>query len=293
MGWRTIKISNIAKIELKLDKLVVRYVDEQIQIFINEIDTLIIENTAVSLTASLMVELLKNKVNIMFCDEKRNPYGTLNMLYGSHNTSSRIREQILWQKEIKGKIWSFIVKEKIFQQMNFLKLLNKQEYNILDKYLSEVEFDDVTNREAYAAKVYFNAIFGNSFSRNQDNAINAALNYGYSIILSYINREIVSSGYLTQVGIHHDNQYNYYNLGCDFMEPFRIIIDREVYKINCEKFTSEEKNILINILNKEVQIDGKNQFVSNAISIYVKSLLQAIEENNINIIKSFRIKDEF
>ena len=293
MGWRTIKISNIAKIELKLDKLVVRYVDEQIQIFINEIDTLIIENTAVSLTASLMVELLKNKVNIMFCDEKRNPYGTLNMLYGSHNTSSRIREQILWQKEIKGKIWSFIVKEKIFQQMDFLKLLNKQEYNILDKYLSEVEFDDVTNREAYAAKVYFNAIFGNSFSRNQDNAINAALNYGYSIILSYINREIVSSGYLTQVGIHHDNQYNYYNLGCDFMEPFRIIIDREVYKINCEKFTSEEKNILINILNKEVQIDGKNQFVSNAISIYVKSLLQAIEENNINVIKNFRIKDEF
>lgn len=293
MGWRTLKISNIAKLELRLDKLVVRYVDEQIQIFINEIDTLIIENTAVSLTASLMVELLKNKVNIIFCDEKRNPYGTLNMLYGSHNTSSRIREQILWQKEIKGMVWSCIVKEKIFQQMDFLKLLNKQEYDILDKYLSEVEFDDVTNREAYAAKVYFNAIFGNSFSRNQDNSINAALNYGYSIILSYINREIVSSGYLTQVGIHHDNQYNYYNLGCDFMEPFRIIIDREVYKINCEKFTSEEKNILINILNKEVQIDGKNQFVSNAISIYVKSLFQAIEENNMNVIKSFRIKDEF
>lgn len=71
MGWRILKISNIAKLELKMDKLVVRYIDEQKQIFINEIDVLIIENTAVSITASLLNELLKNKVNIILCDEKR------------------------------------------------------------------------------------------------------------------------------------------------------------------------------------------------------------------------------
>ena len=291
MGWRVVKISNISKLELKLDKLIVRYIDEQKQIFINEIDTLIIENTAVSLTASLLVELLKNKVNIIVCDEKRNPYGTLNTLYGSHNTSSKVRNQVLWSKDIKDIVWGLIIKEKIFQQKEFLKELGKQEYLMLEKYIDEVEKGDITNREAFAAKVYFNALFGNGFSRNQDNSINAALNYGYSMILSYINREIISSGYMTQIGIHHDNQFNYYNLGCDFMEPFRIIIDRKVYLLNCEKFDTEEKNALINVLNQEVIIDDKKQFLSNAITIYVRSLLQNLEEVNIKFVKRYRIKE--
>ena len=291
MGWRVIKIGKISKLELKRDKLVVRYIDEQKQIFINEIDTLIIENTAVSLTTSLLVELLKNKVNIIVCDEKRNPCGTLNALYGSHNTSSKVKNQVMWCKETKDMIWALIVKEKIFQQMEFLKELGKQENLMLKNYMDEVENGDITNREAFAAKVYFNSLFGNNFSRNQDTSINSALNYGYSIVLSYINREIISSGYMTQIGIHHDNQYNYYNLGCDFMEPFRIVIDREVYSLNCEKFDTEEKNVLINVLNKEVLIDEKRQFLSNAITIYVKSLLQNLEEGKVDNIKRYRMKE--
>lgn len=291
MGWRVIKISKISKLELKLDKLVVRYLDEQKQVFINEIDTLIIENTAVSVTTSLLVELLKNKVNIIVCDEKRNPCGTLNAIYGSHNTSSKVKNQVMWNKETKDEVWALIVKEKIFQQMELLKKLGKQENLMLKNYIDEVKKGDITNREAFAAKVYFNSLFGNSFSRNQDISINAALNYGYSIILSYINREIISSGYMTQFGIHHDNQYNYYNLGCDFMEPFRIMIDREVYLLNCEKFGTEEKNVLINVLNKEVLIDDKKQFLSNAITIYVKSLLQNLEDGNAKSIKRYRVEE--
>lgn len=291
MGWRVVKISKISKLELKHDKLTVRYIDEQKQIFINEIDTLIIENTAISLTASLLVELLRNKVNIVVCDEKRNPCGTLNAIYGSHNTSSKVKNQVMWNKEIKDAIWALIVKEKIFQQMELLKKLGKQENLMLKNYIDEVENGDITNREAFAAKVYFNSLFGNSFNRNQDTSINAALNYGYSIILSYINREIISSGYMTQFGIHHDNQYNYFNLGCDFMEPFRIMIDREVYLLNCEKFGVKEKNALINVLNKEVVIDDKKQFLSNAITIYVKSLLQNLEEGKVKNIKRYRTKE--
>ncbi len=291
MGWRILKISNIAKLELKMDKLVVRYIDEQKQIFINEIDVLIIENTAVSITASLLNELLKNKVNIILCDEKRNPSATLNMLYGSHDTSDKIRKQIMWEKEIKDRVWAEIVKEKIFQQKSFLKQVNHNEYEVLENYMNDVVQGDISNREAYAAKVYFNSLFGTNFSRNYDNSINAALNYGYSIILSYINREIVANGYITQIGIHHDNQFNYYNLGCDFMEPFRVMIDRKVYERQYDKFDKDDKNEIINILNQEVIIDGKVQFLSNAINIYVKSLLQSLEKNNISLIKNYRVKE--
>src|SRR5690554_7015649 len=57
--------------------------------------------------------------------------------------------------------------------------------------------------------------------RSDDNSINAALDYGYSILLSAFNKAIVSKGYLTQLGIFHRNEFNPFNLSCDLMEPFR------------------------------------------------------------------------
>ena len=38
------------------------------------------------------------------------------------------------------------------------------------------------------------------------------MNYGYSLILSAFNREIVACGFLTQLGIGHHNAFNHYNL---------------------------------------------------------------------------------
>ena len=55
---------------------------------------------------------------------------------------------------------------------------------------------DSTNREGHAAKVYFNALFGMSFTRSADTPVNAALNYGYSIILSAFNREVAAADIL-------------------------------------------------------------------------------------------------
>lgn len=154
--------------------------------------------------------------------------------------------------------------------------------------MDDIMIGDTTNREAFAAKVYFNLLFGDSFSRSQDNSINAALNYGYSLILSSFNREITSNGYLTQIGIHHDNMFNHFNLGCDFMETFRILIDRKVVDMKLQKFEKEEKIELIKVLNDEVMIDNKHQFVSKAIEIYVKSIFDAINDNDISLIKNYK-----
>lgn len=83
------------------------------------------------------------------------------------------------------------------------------------------------------------------FTRTEDNIINAALNYGYTIILSAFTREIVANGYLTQLGIFHDNMFNQFNLASDFMEPFRVLVDREVFRLNLTKFEHEEKMQLV------------------------------------------------
>ena len=288
MTWRTVVIRERAKLDYSLNFMTVRQEAGVKKISLGEIYMVIVENTAVSFTAVLLNELVKNKIKVVFCDEKRNPSSELIQYYGSHDTSLKYKNQLEWIKESKEKIWTRIVYEKIFNQMQFLKKLNKEEYRLLEQYLSELEWNDSTNREGFAAKVYFNALYGMDFSRNKECFINAALDYGYSIILSAFNREIVASGYFTQLGLCHRNPFNKFNLSSDFMEPFRILVDEEVYNLEGTEFTKDHKNKLINILNKTIMIDDKNQTVANAIKIYCRSLFSALTENDLEYVKMYR-----
>lgn len=128
------------------------------------------------------------------------------------------------------------------------------------------------------------------FTRTSDTPTNAALNYGYGILLSTFNREIVANGYITQLGLFHDNMFNHFNLGSDLMEPFRTLVDKIVYNLKPEIFNHNEKMELLNILNKEVIIDGKINYVNNAIKIYCKSVFDAINQQDVSLIKFY--KDE-
>jgi len=287
MSWRTVVIGGRAKLELKLDSMVVRG-DEVVKIHLSEISTLIIENTAVSMTSALLCELINRKVKVIFCDENRNPVSELVPYYGSHDASARVKMQLAWTDYTKAAVWTAIVRDKIEKQREILRSLHKEEEALLCQYLSELSFNDATNREGHAAKVYFNAVFGLQFSRSQENSINAALNYGYTILLSAFNREIVSNGCITQIGIFHDNIFNHFNLGSDLMEPFRPIVDMAVYKLQPEKFEKQEKSIIVNILNQRVYIDGKEHYVNNAIRIYCKSVLEALNENDISLMRFYR-----
>lgn len=287
MSWRTVVVSGSAKLDLQLGCLVVRN-DTTTKIHLSEISILLVESTAVSITVSLMAELMKHKIKVIFCDEKRNPSSELIGYYGSHDTSSKIRQQILWKKQIKDAVWTEIVTEKMRQQMFLLSEQGKEEESDrLASYIREIAFRDETNREGHAAKVYFNALFGMDFTRTIDNSTNAALNYGYSIVLSAFNREITANGYLTQMGIFHDNMFNPFNMASDLMEPFRVLVDRCVVSMNLEKFEQEEKMQLVDILNDEVLIDGHRSYVNNAIKIYCKSVFDAINAEDISEIRFY------
>ena len=289
MSWRVIVITKRAKLDLQLGKMVVRS-DETVKIVLSEISTILIESTAVSLTTSLIAELAKRKIKVIFCDEKRNPSCELVNYYGSHDTSNKVRRQIVWKQSTKEAVWTEIVTEKIRKQKELLEASGKEEAALLASYLREIVWNDETNREGHAAKVYFNALFGLDFTRTEDNFINAALNYGYAIILSAFTREIVANGYITQLGLFHDNMFNQFNLASDLMEPFRILVDREVTEMKLLQFDHEEKMQLVNILNQEIQIDGKTQYVNNAIKIYCKSVFDALEEDDSSLIRFYGIE---
>lgn len=286
MSWRTVVISSNAKLDYQMGYLVVRGADTK-RIHINEIAILIIESTAVSMTAYLLNELVKNKIKVIFCDEKRNPSSELVSYYGCHDTSQKIKKQICWNTGDKSAIWTEIVSEKIRKQAQLLDILGRTEAKILYQYIDEIEFGDVTNREGHAAKVYFNAIFGKKFTRTEECPINAALNYGYSLLLSCFAREIVSNGYITQLGLFHDNMFNQFNLASDLMEPFRPIVDMEVYDLMPEKFEVDEKRILLNVLKKEVKVNDRKEFLLNAIKLYAKSVFDALNDRDVSLIKLY------
>ena len=285
MSWRTVVITKTAKLDYSMGYMVVRDVESTAKIHISEISVLVVESTAVSVTVALLNELINKKVKVMFCDDKHNPSFELTPYYGSHDCSLKLKRQISWDKTVKQFVWTQIVVEKIKNQAAVLDYYKLEQSSQLMEYIEEIELNDKTNREGHAAKVYFNALFGKGFSRSDDCPVNAALNYGYSIILSIFNREVAASGYLTQLGLFHDNMFNQYNLSCDLMEPFRPFVDLTVREMNPMKFDKEEKLQIYAMLSEEIRIDGRTQTFINAIKIYCKSIFAAIGENDISLIR--------
>ena len=286
MTWRIVDVSSNSKLDLKLNHMVVRDGTTMRKVFIPDIAVLVIESTAVSMTAALLCELTRNGIKIIFCDEKRNPYGELCPYYGTADSVEKIRKQISWDSSLTDQIWKSIVIRKILNQAAVLEHNGHEEKaNQLRAYAKDVCPADSTNREGHAAKVYFNTLFDDGFSRRDDCAVNGALNYGYAVLLSAVNREIAAFGYSTMLGVFHDNGSNPFNLGSDLMEPFRPVIDEQVLSMNFVEFGPDQKHKLLDVLNKQVIIDGKHQFLLNAIRVYVQSFFTAIECKNVTKIK--------
>lgn len=279
MSFRTVVISKASRINYKNRFLIVKDEENEKYVHLSEIDTLIIDSISVSISTYLLKELSDNKINVIFCDEKHNPFGELSSYYGRHNSSKKMIKQTKWTDHEKDKLWQNIVKNKITNQALLLSKIKSPRYDLVFSYINEVELGDKTNREGHAAKVYFNELFGKKFTRNDANTINAALNYGYAILLSTINKEVAKCGYITQLGIHHKNEYNNFNLSCDLMEPFRVIIDNFVYYNKDKEFNTEYKMNLVNIFNHSYSFKGKKYTLKDIISLYTANTLDNINSS--------------
>lgn len=246
---------------------------------LSEIEPVVLQTRQFYLSAYLLSELAKAKIPLIVSDDKRNPVAELLPLYGSHNTSKRVVCQMDRSEPAKKRVWQHVVQDKITNQASVLRSRAEEGWDKrLLEIVPEVRSGDTTNREGYAARVYFRALFGDEFSRELDIPINAALNFGYAIILSEVNRQIVSRGYLTQLGICHRSEYNHFNLGCDFMEPFRPFIDKLVYDNVEDEFGKMEKRLLVDSLNATVPYRDGSYRLSSVIRFYIEDCLKALNK---------------
>lgn len=126
--------------------------------------------------------------------------------------------------------------------------------------------------------MYFQSLFGQGFSRDASCPANDALNYGYAVLLSAVNREVVSRGYLTQCGICHHSEYNEFNLACDLMEPFRPMVDRMVDEWIGAEFDSGARRMLGDLMNTTVGYRGGAYKLGSVVSLFVQDCINALNK---------------
>lgn len=211
-------------------------------------------------THNIIIEFAERNIPVIFCDQKHNPTSIILPFNGYFHQSRRMMIQAQAKKPFNKRLWKEIIKSKITQQARVLQLLNKK-YKYLMELVKEVKSDDISNCEGQAARYYFDEIFGKDFIRDRSQTgINTFLNYGYTIFRSAIARAIVSYGLNPSIGIKHCNPNNTMPLVDDLLEPFRPIVDIEVYEMYFKdglfQLEGEEKIRLARLLDKSIKIEN-------------------------------------
>ena len=274
MGWRSVIITQHAKLTYSMQMMIVQTRDGINQIPIEDINLLLVSTTQAVITSALISKLAQNQTKVIFVDEKDNTVVETAVYYPGTRNMAKLTQQFNWDEHLKELLWTRIVSQKIKNQIAVLDNyhLNKDD---VQSELDQLEINDESNREAIAARKYFMLLFDKNFVRRDTSAVNAALDYGYAILLSSFNREIVMNGYLTYFGIHHCSQENQFNLASDLMEPFRPFVDYWVKAHEgIKELTPDIKYGLVELLSLEIKFNGKSTLLTNAITVYTRECLK-------------------
>ena len=298
MGYKVILIENDVKMSIKLNNIIINKEGHDIWISVDDVSLLVIDNMKITLTSRMLSYLAEHNVGMIFCDAKHLPIGYY-CDYDNHSHISKILNyQIQYSQTEYDKLWKKIIIAKLNNQAGVLEILGKDNAIALKikEYCDEITDGDKSNREAHGAKVYFNELMGTSFSRgNEDILLNSGLDYGYTIIRSYIARLCVGYGLNCQIGIHHKNEYNRFNLVDDLMEPLRPIVDLYTYRIlkGQEFFKADHRYKIINIVNHFIRYKGKKMYLGNMLEEYVMMFSKNLKDGTELIFPDINAYEEY
>src|SRR5574344_2646801 len=247
---------------------------------VEDIGIIVLDNKQITITSGALDSLLANGCAVITCDSSSMPSGLLMPLSGNTIQSERFTDQLNVSQPLKKQLWQQTVKSKIKNQSAALRSCTNAETGCMDVWAGDVKSDDSDNKEARAASYYWKNFFPyvENFTRNREgNPPNNLLNYGYAILRAVVARNLVISGLLPTLGIHHHNRYNAYCLADDIMEPYRPYVDVLVADIierytDYEKLTTEIKRELLQIPTIDVTINENRSPLMIAVSITTASL---------------------
>ena len=292
---KTLYFGNPAYLSLRQDQLVIQQpevekndtIPEHLKrecertIPIEDIGVVVLDNRRITITSGAISALLGNNVAVVTCNERSMPEGLLMPLEGNTLQQERFMSQIGASLPLRKQLWAQTVRQKIQNQECILRTYTSGvETNCMRVWASDVRSGDPDNLEARAAAYYWKNLFSDIpyFVRDREGEPpNNLLNYGYAILRAVIARNLVASGLLPTLGIHHHNRYNAYCLADDIMEPYRPYVDELVLQIreqydDVSQLTRDLKAQLLQIPALDVEVDGKRSPLLVAAGITTASL---------------------
>jgi len=284
MAYRCVYIRKAEKMSLKHSNLVIDKDGKEVMIPLEDIAIILLEDQKSVVTTRLISSLATYYIGLIICDEKYKPVSITLPLAMHYKQLAVFGMQMKVKKPLNSQLWERIIKCKIRNQRIIVELTSKDQYTIdrLSDLEKSVKSADKGNAEAIAAKVFFNGVYGKSFTRKQksEDDVNSALNYGYMILSTNLSRLLTMYGFNTIIGIHHVSMTNNFNLSYDLVEPFRPIVDYYVYSRLDElafPLPLDIREGLIRLLVKPIRINEKNYLIQFAMEEMVLSYIKTLE----------------
>lgn len=258
----------------------------------DDIGTLIFDNIESYFSNKVVNECVKNNIGLIFCDTNHSPISEIQSNFSHRRKLQRLTSQLSISQKTRFRLWKKIISSKIINQAECILASsnNSSMYNELAITSKEVKDGDIDNREAYAANIYFDCLFGNEFKRGRyQDIINSSLNYGYALIRSVIKKELAVHGFEMSLGIFHKSTENPYNLSDDLIEPFRPFVDalvfHDIVQSRAETFSREHRIKLLQVLIEKCVIDSKVYTLSDAVRCCVESLIHCYDNDSAKYLK--------
>ena len=283
---RTLYFGNPAYLKTANEQLVIEMHDtgETKSAPLEDIGLLILDHQQITITQAALAKLLACNTAIITCDNTHHPVGMMLNLDGHTLQSQKFQAQVDASVPLKKQLWQQTITAKIQNQAALLAV-QREENKMLLTYAREVKSGDSENHEARAAAYYWKRIFPAELEFRRERhgpPPNNLLNYGYAILRALVARNLVASGLLPTLGIHHRNQYNAYCLADDIMEPYRPFVDRVVCQIirgngKFLEMSPSMKRSLLEIPAIDVMINGQKSPLMNAVQRTTASLAKCFE----------------
>ena len=278
MVKRTLLFTQPCILSLKNCQMVIKMKDNPDMIRtvpVEDLGFVLLENQRINITMPLLNALADNNVGVIVCTDKMMPNAMLLNLDSNSVQGERYRDQINASEPLKKNLWKQTVEAKIRNQAALLNKLDK-DGNQLKPYWQNVKSGDADNREGVAAKIYWNALFGDDFMRYRTgDSPNDMLNYGYTILRAAVARSLMGSGLFPAFGIYHRNRYNAFPLADDIMEPYRPFVDEIVFDMyaNGERELNRDvKSEILKLLYVDTVFDKVTRPLDIGLSVTTSSL---------------------
>ena len=283
--FRTVIVNNGEKISLRDNWVIISTSSGESSVPLEDIYSMVIDNQQAALTVPVIHRLTSSGAHLLICNEKHIPVTVIL----PHNTYFHpltiLRYQMEMTQAFKDSLWDRITAKKITNQARVLGFCGREPAKVrrLLELAEEVTDGDSGNREGIAAKMFFREMYGTEFVRMNDDAINAALNYGYAVIRSAVCKTLCAHGYNCVIGLHHISEADPFNLAEDIMEPLRPVVDMwvddHIEELDGE-LTRSQRTELAAIINDLVIVKKRKMRIRTAIDEYVRSLTTAITRNS-------------